>query len=496
MATASSDAFDPALSVEDGKGKVLAKNDDREEGDQSPFVVVRFPEDGTYLLKVLSYRSVSGGKFTARLRRFTPLNASLGEAIYDVDPNRPGANGRVIFRLPGQKGKVYDLQGTSSTKPYAGMALNLVRIVGPTGVDNNDAERIATADGTPVFEAKTDGDFYLEYQADAFTQLKSNFRVVATVPVKSNGSIVFPLAPNELKIVEMPVVPDLIVRSKIAGTAFTHSVSGPEGPSSPNQGFDDSTVGANRSWTWFLMNRDDNHDVVRVFHGAGTVRFAVRGFRDVQTVTLSNTESLPEWSSGKPIDDKLGIGDVRLYLIHSAKSELMKVFAKSPSFQTQLDIFRLNGERANTLMDRRLHQSADDLYFPDPNTFIVRLVCDGYGGSGPYTMRRETLKAMPYTMGAVQTITLDGANFGLYEMNLEAGKRYEFLVDNVGLPLRVDLLDEDGQFLNSPRMRFDKVEVLYFTPTRSGRHRLWLRGANGTYHFKFEPHKEPTVGSS
>src|ERR1019366_8425082 len=70
LASATSDSFDPALSVVDIKGAELAKNDDREEGDQSPFLICRVPEAGTYILKVLSYRSVSGGKFTVKFRSF------------------------------------------------------------------------------------------------------------------------------------------------------------------------------------------------------------------------------------------------------------------------------------------------------------------------------------------------------------------------------------------------------------------------------------------
>ena len=57
-----------------------------------------------------------------------------------------------------------------------------------------------------------------------------------------------------------------------------------------------------------------------------------------------------------------------------------------------------------------------------------------------------------------------------------------------------DLLDEDGQFLVSQGVTFDKVEVQYFVPTRSGLHRLWLRGAPGTRHFRFGLHVPPVIG--
>ena len=132
----------------------------------------------------------------------------------------------------------------------------------------------------------------------------------------------------------------------------------------------------------------------------------------------------------------------------------MKVDARSPQFQAKLDIFRLSGERANSIMDRKTHTATDDLYFPEADTFIVRLTCDGYGGSGEFAMRRDTLAAKPYTMGAAQTMVLDGANFGLYEVQLEAGKRYQLTTDQPDKGLRADLLDEDGQFLDEPGHAF------------------------------------------
>ena len=89
---------------------------------------------------------------------------------------------------------------------------------------------------------------------------------------------------------------------------------------------------------------------------------------------------------------------------------------------------------------------------------------------------------------------LDGENFGLFSVDLVAGKRYELMTDQPGSYLRVDLLDEDGQFLVSQAINFDKVGLQYFTPTKSGRHRLWLRGTPGVRHFKFEPHVAPTLG--
>ena len=214
-----------------------------------------------------------------------------------------------------------------------------------------------------------------------------------------------------------------------------------------------------------------------------------------EKVVIRNSESLPSWDPAKTIDGVLDIGEAKLFLINSTKSELMRVFASASHFLPRLDIFELDGSIANSLFDRSTRTATDDLYFPDPKPFIVRLSCEGNGGSGEYKMKREELTTTPYRLGSVQSIKLDGDNFGLYSVDLEAGKRYELMTDHTELWLRADLLDDDGQFLSSNAMTFQTVIVQYFTPTRSGRHRLWLRGTPGVRNFKLSLHKDPVLGS-
>ncbi|CAN5668166.1 hypothetical protein BH11ARM2_BH11ARM2_00550 [soil metagenome] len=501
MATAVSDAFDPALSAVDAKGKEIAKNDDREQGDQSPFLIVRFPEAGTYTLKVLSYGSKSGGKFTVRFRTFTALDAPLGPGDLTMaapTPDQTASQGswRVVFRLTAKKGKVYDLRTPIETKPNR-MGLAFVRIIGPTGVEENDVETIPVEENTPVFLAKADGDYYFEYAAtlasDQPATFHSDFREVALVPAKPTETVTLDVEPYELKIVELPVKPNLIVKTSITGPV-NQKLSAPGGTKFYNGDNSDGAYGNTSMWTWFYTNKDDANETVRIFHGTGTARFALRSYSNKpEKATLTNSESLPEWKSGQPINDDLNIGDARLYLLKSDKSELMKVFAKSPTFQAKLDIFRLNGQLANSIMDRHAHVAQDDLYFPEADTYVVRLICDGYGGSGDYTMRRDTAVPKPYALGALETLTLDGSNFGLYEVNLEAGKRYEFIVDHPDWQLGVDLIDDDGQFITSQGMNFEGVAVQYFVPPHVGRYRLWLRAGPGQWHFKLQPNIPPSL---
>ena len=498
LASASSDSFDPALAVVDIKGVELAKNDDREEGDQSPFLICRFPEAGTYTLKVLSYRSVSGGKYTVKFRTFVASDAAVGPVVHEhvignagqEDGDRPS---RVEFRLSAKKGKIYDLldagqfQGTQTYREHP------VRILGPTGVEKNDFTLVQTPDGSAVFQALADGDYYIEYNWTGTPRYRTNYREVTATTMKASGEVTLDLGQAELKLVDFPVTPDLIVRTTLSAPSALYLMTAPNNPNIRDEAGGDPAYGTSQSWTWFKIDVESDRDVVRVFHGKGTARIAVRSTNGsgAQKVAIVNSESLPAWTSGAAIKDALGVGESKLFVLKSTKSELMRVDAGTSHFQLKLDIFRTSGELANSLMNRKTHTVHDDLYFPDANTFVIRISCEGHGGSGDFTMQRQPPKTTPYTLGTSAAMKLDGGNFFLYTVNLVAGKRYELITDR---PQRADLVDEDGTFLTSPSVFFDQVEVQYFVPKRSGPHRLWLRGEPAVVHFKLQLNVPPKVG--
>lgn len=490
-----SDAFDPALSVVDEAGKELAKNDDREEGDQSPFIVFRAPAAATYTLKVLSFHSVAGGKFELSYRMFLAMDSPVG----DQKEERPALTDndrrdRVAFRLQAKKGTLYDLRDTTEHIGRNISYLGLVRLLGPTGVSKNDFKLIPVPGSSTVFEALADGDYYVEYSAGEGKEFHTGFRVVQKVGVKDTCDESFDFAPGEIKIIEFPVTRDQIIRTTMSGQ-FQYQMSAPSDPTNQENMANGEAFGSDAAWTWFAPNIDEPNDIVRIFHEGGTASVAIRSISGKQEkITLKNAESLPVWDPEKEIKSPLKIGDSQLMLIKSTKSELMRVHVAADHFVPRLDIFRMNGELANSMSDRKNLTAGDDLYFPDPGLFVVRITCDGFGGSGDLSMKRQALTATPYTLGTPQTMKLEGGNFGLYSVNLQEGKRYELITDEPGRALRTDLLDEDGQFLVSQAIYLDGVEVQYFVPTRSGVHRLWLRGAPGTRHFKFELNVPPKIG--
>lgn len=492
LASVTSDAFDPGLSIQDGD-KELCSNDDRVEGDQSPFIVYRFAADGTYKVTVKSFHSIAGGKFTIKMRTFFAEDAPIGGADHrHVILSGENANGPAVFRLSAKKSKVYDLSSIKSLNRF-GTPFVIRQIIGPTGVRESDFLPIPTPDGSPVFQALTDGDYYLEFTTYGTDAIRTDFKEVATVSLKDTDEVKLDFAPQELKLIEFPVHKDQIVRTQIDGKSLAQTMSAPK---AEPVGIDGSqSYGNDKHWAWFRMNRNSSADTVRVFHCEGDVGLAIRSvYGSNQKVTVSNSESLPDWATGLPLKESINIGDSKLFLIKSTKSELMRVAATASHFEPKLEIFRMSGDLANSLMNRQTHVAGDDLYFPDAGAFVVRLSCDGDGGSGDFELKRQSLPAAPYALGKVETLKLDGENFGIYSMNLEKGKRYVLTTDQPSKFLRADLLDEDGQFLVSRAIAFDNVEVQYFVPTRSGMHRLWLRGEPAEHRFRFEVHVPPTLG--
>lgn len=500
MASATSDAFDPALSIQNSKGAELAKNDDRQEGDQSPFVIYRAKSEGDFLLKVLSYRSVSGGKFAVKFRTVTAMDAPLGEKEQPaVFQRRDGGYSFVTYRLECKKGKIYDVRPPVFTFGRGQRTSGAFRrTIGPSGVDAQDFELVPAPGSSQVFKALADGDFYFQhdyYYGSETVLAMSSIREVSVQNVPTNGVMKFESEPQELKIFEFEATAGQVIRTILGGERQAMVVSSQASETTRRENGDGDTWGNNRYWLWFKPFRHNNGDVVRVFHASGTVRVAVRsGASAKHEGEIKNAEGLAEWNSGKAMNERLAIGESKLYLLKSSKSELMKVRASASLFEPKMEIFRLNGELANSLMDRNSHAPGDDLYFPDAGMFIVRLSCDGHGGSGDFVMGREVLQPKPYMPSSTVELNLDGQNFGLFAVPLEAGKRYQLTYEHKGSGMRVDLLDDEGQFIPSVTVRFDQVEVHYFVPTRSGRHRLWLRGAPGKWRFRFEQHVAPKVG--
>jgi len=497
MATADSDAFDPAIVVEDPKGKAVLQNDDQEEGNQSPFVIYRFPTDGIFKVKVVSFRNNAGGKFTFRMRHFNAQDIKPGETktpYTSLEPNRNNVHA-YWNRYTAKKGEIIALQSMY----YDNTGCGFQSIIGPTGTAS-DAVMLASPLSDAVFKAQRDGDYYIEWRGGvAGHELKTKISLVTQLTATVDQKLEVKLAPGERALIEVPMTVGVPVRSTLTydkgavSTAFYVPAKG-----GSNEARDGDEFGAwvnSDALAEFRFTNQNGDDQIRILKQAGNARVMIGNRSDKpQTFTLTNTTKLDQWANGPLTDGKLEIGESRYYLLDSSKSDLKKVWTKTSAFELQLDIFRMTGDRANTMVNMKTHSPSDDLYFPEAGKFLVRISCVGNGGSGAFQLRQDSVVPTAYTPDQPTLLKLTGDNFGLYAADLKQGWRYEVLVDDKDYQCAVDLVDDEGTFLVSQNITFGATRAFYFTPVRAGRHRLWIRGPVGEHKFVLRAHKAPEIG--
>lgn len=494
ICSATSDAFDPAIYVEDKSGKVIIKNDDREEGNQAPLIIHRFASAGDYLVKVVSYGKTSGGKFNFRWRKFTALDGKFGESRVQVPPPNEASQTRLVqTRFILAANDVIQLAEFRGRVGRDTVPLSLVGVTGPTGVDSSDFEYVASPWGQSLMIVKKPGEFYFEFGGAPISEFITKVDKVSVHKAAHESELSLPLKAMEVALIETDVTPGLVLSTQVAGTTFMR-VTAPSDPNWSFRGQEPAGAEVSNSFTEFPYNRARSNAAIRIFRGKGTARFVLANVSQSQAnVKFSHTTKVEEWTPGSAIKSSLELGDFKYYVLKSQLSELMHVSVSADQFQPRLEIIRFSGAVANSLSQTGMTTVSDDLYFPDPGSFLIRVYCEGHGGRGDFSLRRDVLKAAPYTIGSATELTLDGSNFGLFESDLQANVRYELVVDGVQTPLRVDLLSADGDFLTSQRVRFDNVEVQYFTVPTAGKYRLWLRGSPGKSKFRFRPHPKPSI---
>ena len=79
---------------------------------------------------------------------------------------------------------------------------------------------------------------------------------------------------------------------------------------------------------------------------------------------------------------------------------------------------------------------------------------------------------MRHTVGTDATFDFETRGFGLYRVELEAGKRYELAMGG-GASAR--LINGEGNTLSDQSLDFDGTRYLYLVPVRSGSYRFTMR---------------------
>jgi hypothetical protein len=411
LAVATSINFDPALEVVLNKAKV-ATNDDRIEGDQSSFINFRASVASEYTLNVVSYSKSAGGQFNLQ---FLVINrVDLG-----LQPPTSGQFRRLsVYRTTLEKGKTYRF---ALTWGYNSGFLS--GIVGPSGNRSEDYDLIS-ADGRSqraVFTALKSGDFLLRFGESSPEAVLSRTEV-PTYILGLDASQSLRLSPQGMAIVTTPVRPGVPFETRMpAALTVEHKfVRTPtESDSAPvSNGISrriESSDGANLNWTL-------------LFPAEGQWRRLAENNSDsAGEFTLTNSTALSRFQAGKSPNDRLGIGQAKVFMYQSRPGEISRVGVSTEGFAPTLELFSMTGQAVNRLENSRDSKVFSELYFPDGGDFLVVLRCFGNGGSGNFALDRQELPMRSLKLGESLVIPANSSIVDAAQIALEANTDYEIV---------------------------------------------------------------------
>jgi hypothetical protein len=508
VAEAESEVFDPALRLIDEKGKMLAENDDRKEGVQTPLLVYRFARDQDVKVIVNSFRAAAGGKFNFRHFIFKSTTARLGTTELETPLNavaeKLGLVGTLVH-FKAEKGKTYSISNLQSSNEGDWYDSSVSgAIFGPSGVKSadfielkNGTERIDPSNPKTI-RALKDGDFFVIMpQFVGGQKFRISVNALPVIQGRKDASLNLTIPPRSGVLVSFPVVADDLVETTIkSGKELINFLEGPEPPEDfaglqtgvRGEGY----WGVEDRFTWF-QRRHDSDSVTRAFYGTGeaTIIISNRSYKSTE-VSVQNSLDLPKFADAQPVDANLPIAESAYYAFESNQNDMMRLRAVATAFRLKLEIIDYKGVVRNSFLDEANNRPGDDLFFPNKEKFILRVSCLGNGGSGNYTLKRDAIPTIPLTVGPKSALQLDGKNFGIYQVELPA-KRMAVQVAYRGQLPNVMLLSESGQFMNRRFYQYDDYTLSVFAIDKPGKYRLWIRGGASEVQFKVSEFKPPTI---
>ena len=456
LAVVSSTSFDPALELTRDKA-LVAKNDDRREGDQSSIINFRAPAAGEYSLIVVSYSKTAGGQFTLQYLVLTRVDLGL-------EPSQRIQGRRLtVHRLALEKGKTYHVQYRKED-----FAASLDSIIGPSGNWSDDFDLISPInsnyrESSAVFTALKTGDYLLRFSLigdDAVLK-------VTEVPVYDLGadsSSSFKLARGGLAVVLTKVQPGVPFQSRVPANLRVESrlISEP----------DESDANTGSTFRRFSSLEGSVEVATYLFPKPGKWRRLVQSMSDTDgEFTIANSTSIPAFPNGSSISNRLAIGQAKAFLYKAQPGEISQVAVSTEEFSPTLDLYSMQGQSVNSLVNPWGSKVSSELYFPTGGDYLVVLRCFGNGGSGKYTLTRKELPVRTLKLGASFVIPANSPTVDTAEIQLEANTDYEIVYGpDRGQPSRVLTPD----YMVTGEIRLLDRTVTTFRVTKTGVLRLWF----------------------
>ena len=413
IASARSDAFDPALEIvfigDDGEEEVLAKNDDRYPGDQRPFLIWRCEEAGEYKLRARCFEDAAGGQFFLRTKTYDCLDIFSGR----VTEMEIEAGKRFFLRISMKAGEIKRVH-------YGGPNLNVyppIRIdqfISPTGLpDINLIKPIESVVPNTVMAA-VDGDYYVV----ARTTGNRNGKVRATIediPVhqleREDGRYTAEAPTNTVTLWSLNVKAGDILEVSMPELSLGLKFASAEQPdiSEYDLEYPDKNP--------FFPHADDEEDSGPAYTGlparAGDPRIGIyvikrdaklwfvsdgRGDQD-STYSLSVRSALKPFPADQEIEGELRIADTDYWAFNAEAGDVMTFVTGTTQFSERL-IVRDPELREVRTVSMSLDQTSASwsMIVEKPGRYLVAVSANGNGGGGTYTLNRQVFSAREFGM--------------------------------------------------------------------------------------------------
>lgn len=490
LATVRSSVFDPSLKLLDSKGKVVVENDDQYEGNQSPFLLYQFTDDKDYKLIVQNYRSNGGGQFKLYLQTFSATELSVGEnkkplKLSDGEPGHGGSF--VYFHFKGESGKNYAIRELNASVNGGTRRLRFRGIIGPTGVKRTDYSLYEQFEGFgPLFEVKTNGDFYMVYDSPQHSGTASaRLDVVEATKVEKVSAHKFELSVTGQRIFKFDVAKEDIIRtiSNSSEKVSYHYLA---------LGAEDSKSGERSKVDIhdYVPTMFNDREHIRVYEDKGEVTLIVsNGAYEPTSVSFSNAMDVPKWIDDTSQTGNLKLGESKFFTIEANKGDIQRIKGSAIGFELTFKLYSMNGSDTDYI-DQRTHLPSAELRYTEKAKYLVEVSSPSGGGSGTYSLALERAKPEPIELGKVFEYR-DGPAVGTYALKVEKGVRYQLLSPE---NLSFTILDEVGDEIPNVAVPFDKQTVQWFTPTKTGTIRLKVVAGPQGLKFRVDKHILPEIG--
>lgn len=411
VAEAWSDDFDPGLEIVDDKSKVMAHNDDRWPGDQSPLLFWRCQTAGDYELHIRCYHDKTGGPFFVRFNVYDSIDLGGGDKVEtEVDNHKP-----LLFRVPMQAGQIKTVQNEIGGD-HNYMPLDFNRVIAPGGMpDLNLSEPIRPICGDYVLFAPATGDYYFMETPNAQDRGKGKIRVwasevVARTLLPEGSSRVGSASTRNAAVWELDLKKGDLIHATATGLDRKCSFVVAEIP-------DISKVD--------LSKPDKNPFIPRPGHPLfdpgqafdslpareGDVReFVVQARRDVHLWIGSNGDgpndkqysvtvapAASDLADGRSSSGKLRVAATDYWSFDAQPGNVLSLRSGTSGFTGTVivrdpdlnEIRHSDGDIDETSQDWRMVATK-------PGRYLVAVSCLGNGGSGSYSLERHVVPAQPF----------------------------------------------------------------------------------------------------